>query len=78
MVISPIGPAPKTATVSPSRSAANCMECSTTASGSMMVASRALKPDGIPTRLCAGMLAYSRKNPGSPGMLMKRKFAQTL
>src|ERR1039458_7279670 len=75
IVSSPMGPAPKTATVSPGWIAANCMECMATASGSTMVASSRGMSGGMASRLATGRLTNSRKNPGMPALLIKRSKA---
>ena len=78
MVNSPMGPAPNTAAVSPGPTAANFIECIATASGSATDASSIERPAGIGSRLMAGRFTSSRKNPGCPGLLRNRMFAQTL
>ena len=55
-VSSPIGPAPKTATVSPGCRSANCIECSATASGSATVARSSDMPAGMPSRFFGGQV----------------------
>jgi hypothetical protein len=78
MVHSPIGPAPHTATVSPTSTRASFTEWRVMARGSARVPTSVETPSGSGSTLEIGRLTRSRKKPGFPGVLRKRMLAQML